>query len=399
VTIELMSTAPFVPTSDVDLFSDRVLRDPYPHFTRLRNDGAAAYLTKLDMWFLGRYDLVRAALLDWETYSSAQGVGMTAEFNRSMAAALICQDPPAHTAQRTLFTDNLSLRSLRPVSETIDARARELIARLRTRDQFDAVEDLAHDLPVNIIMDLVGWPMGVRDQLIPMAIAWFNTIGPMNDRSLESWPIVGQMVELVRKSATEESLRPGSFGHHVLEAHKTGAIPFDAVVGLLMGYIVAAFDTTINAISSAAVLLARHPEQWQALRAKPELASNAFNEVIRLESPIQYFTRVTTREVQLDDVVIPKHARVLISYGAANRDERRFDRADEFDITRPVINHLAFSTGKHNCAGQNLARLEGQAILRALATGVSSLELIGEPQLALNNAGRGYGRVPMKFRA
>jgi cytochrome P450 len=171
------------------------------------------------------------------------------------------------------------------------------------------------------------------------------------------------------------------------------------VVGLLMGYIVAAFDTTINAISSAAVLLARHPEQWQALRAKPDLASNAFNEVIRLESPIQYFTRVTTREVQLDDVVIPKHARVLISYGAANRDERRFDRADEFDITRPVINHLAFSTGKHNCAGQNLARLEGQAILRALATGVSSLELIGEPQLALNNAGRGYGRVPMKFRA
>lgn len=395
-----MTTAQRVPTSDVDLFSDHVLRDPYPHFTWLRNSGAAVYLTQLDMWFLGRYDIVKAALLDWETYSSAQGVGMTSEFNRSMAAALICQDPPVHTAQRTLFTDNLSLRSLRPVSETIDARARELIAQLRTRDEFDAVEDLAHDLPVNIIMDLVGWPMAVRDQLIPMAIAWFNTIGPMNDRNRESWPLVAQMVELVRNSATEQNLRPGSFGHHILEAHKAGAIAFDAVVGLLMGYVVAAFDTTINAISSAAVLLARHPEQWQALRAKPDLASNAFNEVIRLESPVQYFTRVTTRDVELDDgVIIPKQARVLISYGAANRDDRRFDKADEFDITRPVINHLAFSTGKHNCAGQNLARLEGQALLRALATGVSSLELVGEPQLALNNAGRGYGRVPMRIRA
>lgn len=395
-----MNTTRLVPTSDVDLFSDHVLRDPYPHFTRLRNGGAAVYLTKLEMWFLGRYDIVKTALVDWETYSSAQGVGMTSQFNRSMAAALICQDPPAHTAQRTLFTDNLSLRALRPVSETIDTRARELIARLRTRDQFDAVEDLAHDLPVNIIMDLVGWPMAVRDQLIPMAIAWFNTIGPMNERNRQSWPLVEQMVELVSRSATQENLRPGSFGHHILEAHKAGAITFDAVVGLLMGYVVAAFDTTINAVSSAAVLLARHPEQWQTLRAKPDLASNAFNEVIRLESPIQYFTRVTTRDVQFDDgVVVPKHARVLISYGAANRDERRFDKPDEFDITRPVINHLAFSTGKHNCAGQNLARLEGQAILRALATSVSSLELIGEPQLAVNNAGRGYDRVPMRIRA
>lgn len=395
-----MSTTHLGPTSDVDLFSDHVLFDPYPHFTQLRNSGAAVYLTRLDMWFLGRYDIVRTALLDWETYSSAQGVGMTSEFNRSMAAALICQDPPAHTAQRALFTDNLSLRSLRPVSETIDARARELIVRLRTRDEFDAVEDLAHDLPVNIIMDLVGWPLPVRDQLIPMALAWFNTIGPMNERNRESWPIVEQMVELVSRSATGQSLRPGSFGHHILEAHKAGAITFDAVVGLLMGYVVAAFDTTINAISSAAVLLARHPEQWQALRARPDLASNAFNEVLRLESPIQYFTRVTTADVALDDgIVIPKHARVLISYGAANRDERRFDKADEFDITRPVINHLAFSTGKHNCAGQNLARLEGQAILRALATNVSSLELTADPQLGLNNAGRGYARVPMRIRA
>lgn len=113
------------------------------------------------------------------------------------------------------------------------------------------------------------------------------------------------------------------------------------------------------------------------LRKSQEAATDDATNMRRpTHPPIQYFTRVTTREVRLDDVVIPKHARVLISYGAANRDERRFDRADEFDITRPVINHLAFSTGKHSCAGQNLARLEGQAILRALASGVWSLELI-----------------------
>jgi cytochrome P450 len=394
-----VSAAQAIPTSDIDLFSDPVLRDPYPHFTKLRNAAQTVHLTQIDMYFLGRYDLVKAALLDWESYSSARGVGMTPEFNGAMANALICLDPPAHSSQRTLFTDSLSMRALRPVSDSIDQRARELILELRQRAVFDAVEDLAHDLPVNVIMDLVGWPLGIRDQLIPMAIAWFNTIGPMNDRSTESWPVVREMIDLIAMSAREANLRPGSFGHHVLEAHKAGAISFEAVVGLLMGYVVAAFDTTINAISSAIVLLARNPEQWQLLRTKPELASNAFNEIIRLESPIQYFTRVTTRDADLGEgCVIPKGARVLISYGSANRDDRHFERPGEFDILRPAINHVAFSAGKHNCAGQNLARLEGQAILRALASEVSSITLVGEPELALNNAGRGYAHAPAVFR-
>lgn len=385
--------------SDLDLFCDAVLRDPYPHMAALRDAGPAVYLNKYDMWFLGRYDQVKSALLDWKTFSSAQGVGMTSEFNVAHTNALICLDPPEHTPQRTLFTDRLSPRALRPVAETIDARARAQVRALLQRGRFDAVPDLAHDLPVNIVMDLVGWPQEVREQLIPMAIAWFNIIGPMNDRAQQSWPVVGEMMELITRHARAKTLRPGTFGHHMIEAHEAGAIPFEAVVGLLQGYVVAAFDTTINAISSAMVLLARHPAQWQALRADPGLAPRTFAEVIRLESPIQYFTRVTTREVDLGDgATIAAGARVVISYGSANRDERHFERADVFDISRPGTDHLAFSFGKHMCAGQGLAKLEGEAVLRALATEVQTLELLGEPELALNNAGRGYGRVPMALQ-
>ena len=394
----LMSALLSDQVNDVDLFSDEVLADPYPVFAALRDAGPAVRLSQLDMWFLGRYDIVKNALHDWETFSSAQGVGITAQFNDSMASALICLDPPAHTEQRKLFTDRLSLRALRPIADTIEERAREMVRELSARPRFDAVKDLAHDLPVNVIMDLIGWPVEVRDRLIPMAIAWFETIGPMNERSQNAWPTVAEMVAFVSQTAREGNLHEGSFGHHMLEAYHAGAIPFDAVVGLLVGYIVAAFDTTINAMSSAMVLFARHPDQWAALQANPDLARNAFSEVLRFESPIQYFTRVTTREVDLGDgIVLPVGARVLISYGSANRDERHFEHADRFDISRPVVDQLAFSYGRHACAGQSLARLEGEAILNALIAEAQELVLLDEPVLALNNAGRGYASVPMRL--
>jgi cytochrome P450 len=111
----------------------------------------------------------------------------------------------------------------------------------------------------------------------------------------------------------------------------------------------------------------------------------------------QYFSRVTTRDVDLGEVVvIPQSARVLHSYGAANRDERHFPRPDEFDVRRRALDHLAFSYGTHACAGQGLARLEAEAVFRALAQRVTGIELAGEPVRALNNITRGFAHVPVR---
>jgi cytochrome P450 len=348
------------------------------------------------MWLVCRYELARAILGDWETYSSAQGVGLTQQFNHAWAAALICQDPPVHTEQRSLFTANLSSRALRPVQQTIDARAEELVGQLIARGSFDAVEDLAHDLPINVIMDLIGWPESRRDRLIPMATAWFETIGPDNERSRASWPVVGELFAYLNRAVDDDDLLPGSFGRNLIEAHKAGQLPRDAAVGLLAGYVVAAFDTTINAVSSAVWLFATHPDQWDALRREPALIPSAFNEIIRVESPIQYLTRVMTRDVELEALAIPAGSRLLLSYGGANRDERHFPDPDRFDVTRNPVDHVAFSFGNHACAGQSLARLEVHALLRALSAGVASFRLTAEPQRALNNAGRGFAHVPVE---
>uniref|UniRef100_A0AAU1ZPF5 Cytochrome P450 n=1 Tax=Streptomyces sp. NBC_00093 TaxID=2975649 RepID=A0AAU1ZPF5_9ACTN len=384
-------------SSDVDLFSDEALADPYPQYKALRDLGPAVHLSRHGLWFISRYDQVRSALGDWETFSSGQGIGLNPGFNEAWASALINMDPPAQTEQRKLFTDRLSPRALRPVAEGIDQRAEQLVDALVALGTFDAVTDLAQDLPVHVIMDLIGWPQEGRDQLLDMAAGWFDSSGPVCPRTAAAVPKVEALMGFLAEVVTKENLVPGGFGWTMIEAHKAGRIPVEGAIGLLAGYVVAAFDTTISAISSGMWLFARHPEQWDLLRADPSLVPSAFNEIVRVESPIQVFSRVTTREVDLGEgVVIPSGARVLHSYGAANRDERHFPDPDRFDVTRNPVDHLAFGYGNHGCAGQGLARLEVHAVLKALAARVQRIELTGEPVRALNNITRGFRSLPVR---
>src|SRR5258708_5335879 len=154
-----MSTAapPHV-VSDVDLFDDQALADPYPLYGKLRDAGPATYLSRHGLWFLSRYDQVRAALGDWKTYSSDPGIGLNDPFNTAWSSALICLDPPAHDQQRPLFSERLSPRALRPVAATIDAPASALPEPLLARGGFDAVTDLAHHLPITLTLDLLCCP-------------------------------------------------------------------------------------------------------------------------------------------------------------------------------------------------------------------------------------------------
>jgi cytochrome P450 len=270
---------------------------------------------------------------------------------------------------------------------------------LIAQGEFDAVTEFAHDLPVHVVMDLIGWPMEGRDQLLSWASGSFNVAGPMNERMLTSLPRLEGMVQYLTEVATKDNLAPGSFGAAVYEAVERGAMTTEESIGLMISYATPALDTTINAIGSGMWLFATHPEQWRALRSDPSLVPSAFNEVVRMESPVQFFSRMTTKEVDLGEgVVLPSGARVLHSYGAANRDERHFPDPDRFDIRRNPTDHLGFGYGVHACPGQALARLEAHALLSALAARAESIELAGEPERELNNITRGFAHVPIRVR-
>ncbi|MEV6258891.1 cytochrome P450 [Nocardia sp. NPDC051911] len=156
-------------------------------------------------------------------------------------------------------------------------------------------------------------------------------------------------------------------------------------------------DTTIHGIGSAVWLLASNPEAWAALRDGPGLARPAWEEALRLESPVSFFARGVTRDTEFGGVSLEKGDRVVMLFGSANRDESHYPRADRFEIDRAPTDHVAFGYGVHGCAGQGLARIEGVAILTTLARRVERIEIAGPPTRHLNNTVYGLESLPVRL--
>jgi cytochrome P450 len=386
--------------TDLDLWDDEVLLNPYPHYKMLRDKGPAAYLTKYDMWILTRYDQVKNALADWETFSSAHlgGIAFNQACNEAWTGSTLVTDPPAHAAPRKVFDDALRPRFVRKALGDIESRARVVVDQLLERKTFDGVIDFARDLPMHIVMDLVGWPEDGRDKILEWAEGSFNSAGPENQRMLDSLPKVAQAFQYLQEIANEENLIPGSFGSIILDAANRGELPKENVPIMLAGYLNAALDTTINAVGSLLMLFAQNPDQWKLVHEDPSLVPSAFLEGVRMESPAQFFSRATTREVDLGEgVIIAADSKVIHSYAAANRDERHYPDPDRFDVRRNPTDNLAFDFGTHACPGRTLATMEAQALFTALAERVTTIELVGEPTRVPNNITRGLSTLPVRI--
>jgi cytochrome P450 len=385
------------PRSAIVLHSDEVLQDPYPSYRVLRDQGSAVWLEAIDTWFIGRFQDVRTALGDWGTFSSDKGIGLNPVINRAWDEALICQDPPVHTERRRIMNEALGPRSIRPLEETIQARAADLAERLVARGEIDGVRDFAHDLPINVVMDLVGWPHDVRPELLEIADGSWNAAGPAGPRMESGLGQLTRMMALIGDIHDQDRVIPGGFAAQLIAASRAGAITRETAIGMLAGYVVAAFETTISAMASGMWLFAEYPDQWQLLRDDPGLAIQAANEIVRIEAPIQNFARFVTRDATLSDgTVVPAGSWAIVSYGSANRDERQFAEADSFRIARRERQNLGFGHGPHGCAGQGLARMELAAVFTALARRVARFEPAGAPTRSLNNVTRAFGRLPMR---
>lgn len=386
-----------LPRSAIDLHSDAVLANPFPAYRELRDLGSAVQLETVNALFIGHFADVRSALNDWQSFSSADGIGLNPIINQAWDEALICQDPPVHTERRKVMTDTLSPRALKPQADTIDARAAALAERLAAGGAFDAVSDFAHDLPIGVVMDLVGWPEEVRPMLLEMAEGSWNAAGPDNARMREGLGQLQEMMGLIAEIYDARSIIPGGFADQLIGVADAGHITRDTAIGMLAGYIVAAFETTISAMAFGVELFANNPAEWDKLRANPRLATSAANEIVRVESPIQNFARHATRDVDMSDgSVVPAGSWVMVSYGSANHDERHFSDPDAFIIDRKEKQNLGFGHGPHGCAGQGLARMELTAVFGALAQKIARFEIVGGRELALNNVTRSLRHLKVR---
>ncbi|WP_329013968.1 cytochrome P450 [Streptomyces sp. NBC_00690] len=392
-----MPTHP-IPTVDIDLFTDEALLDPWPLYQQIRDAGPLCHLPRHSVWAMGRYAEVRAALGDWETYSSASGIGLNDVSNEATRGLIIATDPPEHDRLRSALAERLSPREIRKLGEDIRRRAAELVADLVEKRSFDTVTDLAQGFPLSIVLDLIGLPQEGRDKVLTWADAAFSASGPEGPRTNAALPLLADQMAYLATQATPDQLTPGSMGRAIYEAAEAGKIAPESCVPLMSAYVTAGLDTTINAISNAVWYFAMYPDQWDAVREDRSLIPSAFNEILRIESPVQFFCRVTTRDVDVEGMVLPEGSRVMMLYASANRDERRWPDPLRFDVRRNAAEHVAFGYGMHGCAGQGLARLEGHSILEALADRVARFE-VGTPQRRINQLIRGLSALPTTVHA
>ncbi len=375
--------------SDYDPYTDGALLDPWPGYKKLRDAGPAVWLTKYKLLALTRYDSVRRALMDWESFSSRNGVMMNDQMNQVLRGNTLCSDGADHDALRDVLVRPLTPRALRPVKEQITAEAETLVDKLAAQGTFDAATDLANHLPVTVVSNLIGLPERGRERMLIWAAEMFNCFGPINDRTLASFPVMQEMMDYATNEAVPGKLKPGSWAEGIHAAVARGEVPTQACPAMMVDYLGPSLDTTIFAIGTAVWLLANNPDQWDLVRDDPLLMPSAVNEVLRYDAPIQGFSRYIARDVDLDGVVLSAGSRAIIFYGAANRDERKYPDPDRFDVRRRPGDHLGFGAGPHACVGMNLARIEMLALFTALAKRVRRFTILEEERV-LNNVLRGF---------
>jgi hypothetical protein len=305
-------------------------------------------------------------------------------------------DPPAHTAPRRILSRILSAPAIAKLRADFAARAEGLVRTLLARGEVDGVADIAQAFPLSVFPDAVGLPEGGREHLLPYAGLAFNAFGPDNELRRAALATAAPHVAYVNAQVVREKLRPGGFGLQIWEEADRGEITHEQAPLLVRSLLTAGLDTTVNSIAAVLDCLCRFPAEYAKLRADPKLVKNAFQEAIRLESPVQTFFRTTTREVDLG-ACIPEGTKVLAFLGAANRDPRKWENPDAYDLSRRTTGHVGFGTGIHMCVGQLLAALEGEVLLEALAARVAAIKPAGEKVRAYNNTLRGLARLPLRL--
>jgi hypothetical protein len=394
-----MDTTVDRPVSTIDPFSQGFLRDPYPHHDSLREAGPVVWLEQYGIWAMARHQEVRDALTDWQTYCSSAGVGLS-DFRKEPPwrppSIILEADPPLHTRTRAVLTRILSPAAINVLRTTFEREAEALVGRLVEQREFDGVADLAEAYPLKVFPNAVGISQDGRENLLPYGNMVFNSFGPRNDLFDRAMANAGPVRDWIMSKCSRAALAPGGLGMQIFEAADSAELT-EAEAGMLVrSFLSAGIDTTVYGLGNALYCLARYPEQWTVLRENPKLIRGAFEEVLRFEAPVETFFRTTTRAVEMSGVGLGEGEKVLLFLAAANRDPRRWERPDHFDVTRRATGHMTFGTGIHGCVGQAVARLESEAIIGAFLKRVASFELTGEPQPRLNNTLRGLDTLPLR---
>jgi cytochrome P450 len=402
-----MSTETFV----FDPFGPGYTDDPYPEYARLRAAGPA-HEHPLGFWVVSHHEHVSALLRGPLSVEERHVGGVLAELNasiygereeRSGGLSMLDQDPPDHTRLRRLVSKAFTPRAIHALQPEIERLVDEMLDAMT--GPVDLVEALAFPLPFAVISQMMGIPAG-------MDSARMRELSGQIVRSLE--PVVDPDVAAAIMAADSELSQVGlelvdwkrsNPGDDLLtaliNAEEDGdVLDDDELVAQVILLYIAGHETTVNLIANGTLALLRHPDQLERLRAEPDLAENAVEELLRYDSPVQFSRRITLAPYDVDGITIPAGTFVMASLGSANRDELFWGPdADQLRLDREnARSHASFGAGVHHCLGASLARLEGRIALQLLVTRFPGLALDGEVEWNGRINLRGPSRLPVTTR-
>ena len=360
---------------EYDPFSQEFQADPFPVYRWMRDEAPVFYSEKWNWWALSRFADVRAAATDPQTFLSYEGIDIddTAK-DQSGPGFLPDIDNPRHDQIRRMIQPQLLPNRVAERENAVREVVRGLVDAWRHRGTVDLAQELAWPMPNEVFFDLLGLP-AARQEGRAQLNQWVHELKDRKPDDARLTPVAkaatagiqAYFIDLLH----ERRARPrADLVTHIVTAEIDG-VPFaeedfgpaSEVLGLMMVLFLGGVESTAGLTGTLFKLLAENPDQRALLRKNPALIPDAVEEAIRLATPLQLVGRTTAREVTLHGVTIPAGGRVVLVYGAANRDEHRFTEPDRFDVTRGRFRHLGFGEGMHGCLGAPLARLEAKVAL------------------------------------
>lgn len=354
-----------------DPYDVEIDADPYPTYRRLRDEAPLYYNEKFGFWGLSRFADVEAALRDVANLSSAKGdILEVVKADPVMPLGVfINEDPPLHTVHRLLVSRAFTPRKLKAIEDQVRAFSAACLDPLIGGDRFDFTLDLGAEMPMRVIGILVGIPESLQRSVRKVAGRRLrNKPGeplPVSKDNYFNGNMFRDYVEWRGRNPSDDLVTELL---HVEFEDVSGTIRRLSTEELLvfLGVIANAGTETVGRLFGwLGKLLGDHPDQRRELAQDPSLIPGAVEEVLRFEPPVHNIARYVANDVEYQGQVVPAGSALLLMAGSANRDERKFDDPDRFDIHRNA-NHLSFGRGTHFCLGASLARLEGRVALEEI---------------------------------
>ena len=348
---------------------------------------------RLGIFVCGRYALMRQVLRDTETFSSIDSQTVdglrppppeAVEIRKTCHPAvntLVTNDPPSHTRIRKMVDAPFRARSLDKLNSRIEEIAHGAIDEFIGEGASEMVSRFAVPIPVRVIADMLGLDPGLAPKIKAWSDASVEPLGMMVDdqRLIECAKLIKTFQDFIVEALEARRRQPqDDLLTHLVQARDAEGQGFSMaeMLSLTQQFLVAGNETTTNGIAAGVRLLAERPALLRAIKRQPDRALGFVNEVLRLESPVQGLFRVVRKDTELGGVHLPKGARIMLRFAAANRDGRKYASPERIDLHRANAGtHVAFGAGIHHCIGAGLARLEMRQAFTALAQRLRHLAL------------------------